>query len=146
MFHLHLEFQFPFQPKIDRNILFSCIRPQVHVDRNSPIYTSNHMRYHAHSFATRHRDKLEVILINLLAQRSVDYDGYLDKMFNIRTCGFETTLIIVSIMLGIDICVLHPGFVWLSEDVPPYKCPVVLVQDINGRFYGTKVSNLFTLV
>ena len=99
------------------------------------------MRYHAHGFATRHRDKLEVILSNLLAQRSVDYDGYLDKMFNIRTCGFETTLIIVLIMLGIDICVLRPDFIWLSEDVPPYKCLVVLVQDINGRFYRTKVSN-----
>ena len=71
----------------------------------------------------------------------MDYDGYLDKMFNIETCGFKTTLIIVSIMLGIDICVLRPDFIWLSEDVPPYKCPVVLVQDINGRFYGTKVSN-----
>ena len=99
------------------------------------------MRHHAHGFAMKHRDKLEVILSNLLAQRSVDYDGYLDKMFNIQTCGFETTLIIVSIMLGIDICVLSPDFVWLSEDVPPYKCPVVLVQDISGRFYRTKVTN-----
>ena len=44
-------------------------------------------------------------------------------------------------MLGIDICELRLDFIWLSEDVAPYKCLVVLVQDINGRFYGTKVTN-----
>ena len=43
-------------------------------------------------------------------------------------------------MLGIDICVLQPNFIWLSEDVAPYHCPV-LVQDVNGRFYGTKTTN-----
>ena len=78
---------------------------------------------------------------HLLAQRNVKYDEYLTKMYNMQTCGLGTTLIIVSIMLGIDICVLQPDFVWLSEDVAPYQCPVVLVQDVNGRFYGTKTTN-----
>ena len=126
---------------MDRNVLFSCIWPQVCVDRKSPIYTSNHMRYHTHSFATRHRDKVEVIVGSLLAQRNVTFDAYLDKMYNMHTCGFETTLIIVSIMLSINICIICPDFVWVSEDVPPYKCPVVIVQSSDGKFYGTKVTN-----
>ena len=88
-----------------------------------------------------HPDKVEVLVNSLLAQRNVNFDAYLDKMFNMCTCGFETTLIIVSIMLGIDICILRPDFVWVSEDVAQYKCPVVLVQHTNGKFYGTKVTN-----
>ncbi|MCG8626938.1 MAG: hypothetical protein MJE68_33680, partial [Proteobacteria bacterium] len=84
---------------------------------------------------------MEVLVKDLLAQRNVTFDAYLDKMYNIRTCGFETTLIIVSIMLNIDICVIRPDFVWVSEDVAPYKCPVVIVQDCDGKFYGTKVTN-----
>ena len=136
-----MPYNFCFQPKVDRNVLFSCIRPQVCVDRKSPIYTSNHMRYHTHGFATRHRDKVEILVKDLLAERNVTFDQYLDKMYNMGTCGFETTLIIVSIMLGIDICIIRPDFVWVSEDVAPYKRPVVIVQSSNGKFYGTKVIN-----
>ena len=29
----------------------------------------------------------------------------------------------------------------MSEDITPYKCPVVIVQSSNGKFYGTKVIN-----
>ena len=64
------------------------------------------MRYHTHGFATRHRDKVGILVKDLLAERNMMFDQYLDKMYNICTCGFETTLIIVSIMLGIDICII----------------------------------------
>ena len=54
------------------------------------------------------------------------------------TPGYELTLLIVSEMFTINICVVRSDFLWLSRDVPLEKCQVILVQNTSGEYIGTK--------
>ena len=66
---------------------------------------------------------------------------YLAKMYQCLTCGFETTLLILSHMFHIPILVIRQDFIWISSKVAPIMCPVVLVQDETGYFLGTHTPN-----
>ena len=57
------------------------------------------------------------------------------------TPGYELTLLIVSDMFTINICVVRSDFLWLSRDVPLEKCQVILVLILvylSGEYIGTK--------
>ena len=54
------------------------------------------------------------------------------------TCGYEITLLILSQMFNIAILVIHTDFLWVSTQVPPRECPVVIIQNTSGEFLGTK--------
>ena len=79
----------------------------------------------------------------ILSTRGMSYSYYRDRMACKGTCGFETTLYLLSQMFHVDICVIRSDFVWVSSDVHPSHCPVILIQLNNGRFCGTKPSRPF---
>ena len=53
-------------------------------------------------------------------------------------CGYEITLLILSQMFNIAILVIRSDFLWVSTQVPPRECPVVIIQNTSGEFLGTK--------
>ena len=59
-------------------------------------------------------------------------------MERMPTCGYEITLLILSQMFNIAILVIHSNFLWVSTQVPPRECPVVIIQNTSGKFLGTK--------
>ena len=54
------------------------------------------------------------------------------------TCGYEITLLILSQMFNIVILVIRSDFLWVSTQVPPRECPVVIIQNTSGEFLGSK--------
>ena len=54
------------------------------------------------------------------------------------TCVYELTLLILSQMFNIAILVIRSDFLWVSTQVPPRECPVVIIQNMSGEFLGTK--------
>ena len=121
--------------------LFACIRPQLQVDRGSPIYTACHMWYHLHRYGKNNEKELSKKLAGALQKRNLDLSTYLAKMYYCITCGFEITLMVLSLMYNVDVVVIRPDFVWLSRAVAPITCGTVLVQDSSGNFLGTKTKN-----
>ena len=122
--------------------LFACIRPQLQVDRHSPIYTACHMRYHLHSYVKNNKKELSKKLAGALRKQNLDMSTYLAKMYYFTTCGFKITLMVLSQMYNVDVVIIGPDFVWLSRAVAPITCGIVLVQDSSGNFLGTKTKNL----
>ena len=41
-------------------------------------------------------------------------------------------------MFNITILVIHSNFLWVSTQVPPRECQVVIIQNTSGKFLGTK--------
>ena len=135
---VNMEFR---QPVRNRNELFSCIQPQIAVDRATNSYTGNHMRYHLYQYCIENRDTVEPVVAEVLRKRKISYDMYPAKMYQCLTCGFETTLLILAHMFKIPILVIRQDFVWISSKVAPIMCPVVLVQDETGFLLGTRTPN-----
>ena len=114
--------------------LFACIRPQLQVDRHSPIYTACHMWYHLYHYGKNSEKELSKQLECTLQKHNLDLSTYFAKMYYCTTWGFEITLLLLSRIYNVDIVFIRPDFVWLSRTVAPITCGIVLVQDASGNF------------
>ena len=56
------------------------------------------------------------------------------------TSGLEVTLLILSQMYRCGIMVIRSDFVWLSHNIKPELCPIIIVQNATGQFMGTHVK------
>ena len=127
----------------DSDQIFYCVRPQINVHKPGRSYSAHHMRQHLLDFAMTMDEETRKTVDTILNTRGMSYSYYRDRMACKGTCGFETTLYLLSQMFHVDICVIRSDFVWVSSDVHPSHCPVILIQLNNGRFCGTKPSRPF---
>ena len=126
------------QPHCDKNNLFACICPQILVQRKGFMYGPRHMRKHLIKYCKENHGLLQVLLCEQLTQRNLTLDQYMCLMEGTSTCGYELTLLILSQMFNIAILVIRSDFLWVSTQVPPRECPVVIIQNTSGKFLGTK--------
>ena len=56
------------------------------------------------------------------------------------TSGLEVTLLILSRMYRCGIMVIRSDFVWLSYNIKPELCPIIIVHNATGQFMGTHVK------
>ena len=89
-------------------------------------------------FIEDNRTHLEQVFHDALHMRGMTFDEYITMMDNYSSCGYEVTLIILAEMFKMKILVVRADFLWVSHNVDPIECDVVLVQNSNGVFYGTK--------
>ena len=94
-------------------------------------------------FIKDNRTHLEQLLHDTLHARGMTFDEYIRMMDNYSSCGYEVTLIILAEMFKMKILVVRVDFLWVSHNVAPIECDVVLVQNGNGVFYGTKATKKF---
>ena len=130
--------KFLLQPNFDRNEIFSAIRPQLKVDRRGRVYTPMHMRFHLLQFVNRNKESLTRLLKGPLEVRGITLSEYEQLMYNNETCGYEITVLLVAMMYMVPILVIRSDMLWVSENVMPADCPIVLVQNCEGQFLGTK--------
>ena len=133
------------QPKQDRNEIFNCVRPQLVCRRSGATYKSTHMRYHMLSYIRDNEEEIRELLSNVLKERGMQLEEYVNMMENEVTCGYEATVLILAKMFKMKILVVRSDYLWLSESVEPINCDVVLVQNNAGLFYGTKGKNKFDI-
>ena len=126
------------QPHCDKNNLFACICPQILVQRKGFMYGPRHMQKHLIKYCKENHRLLQVLLCEQLTQRNLTLDQYMCLMEGTSTCGYELTLLILSQMFNIAILVICSDFLWVSTQVPPRECPVVIIQNTSGEFLGTK--------
>ena len=98
------------------------------------------MRYHLIEYVREHRQQIEQEVNHVLKCRNCTLDSFLDKMYDCKTCGYKATLLIMSKMFNTCVMVVRSDYVWLSREISPYKCPIVIVQDGDGQFLGTKTN------
>ena len=108
--------------------------------RRGQTYTGAHMRTHLIDYAEKNEMEIREIVDPLLKKRGMNFQEYLQMMKRQTTCGFEITLLILARMFKISILVVRSDYLWLSEDIAPIHCDVVLVQASDGNFYGTKTN------
>ena len=96
------------------------------------------MRQHLIDYTEANHDHLQTVLSDNLRYRNMSLKDYIDAMKYTPTCGFDITLLILSIMFKIDILVVRSDFLWVSGEVAPNQCQIVLVQGCNGSFLGSK--------
>ena len=72
-----------------------------------------------------------------MESRWMTLQQYLTKMSIGDTCGYEVTLLILSEKFKVPLLVIRADMLWLSRNMKPIDCPIVLVQKLNGRFLGT---------
>ena len=91
-------------------------------------------------YVREHRQQIEQEVNHVLKCRNCTLDSFLDKMYDCKTCGYEATLLIMSKMFNTCVMVVRSDYVWLSREMSLYKCPIVIVQDGDGQFLGTKTK------
>ena len=144
LFKSKLKNDFKLQPiNYDSDQIFQCVRPQINVHRPGRSYTSHHMRQHLLDFLLNVDDETLYSVKQILKTRGMTYAYYKERMICKATCGYESTLFILSKMFHVNICVIRSDFVWVSSDVHPSECPVILIQLNDGKFCGTKPSRPF---
>ena len=144
LFNRELTIDFKLQPiSYDSDQIFHCVRPQINVHRPGRSYSSHHMRQHLLDFLLNVDDDTLYSVKQILRTRGMSYAYYKECMICKATCGYETTLFVLSKMFTVNICVIRSDFVWVSSDVHPTQCPVILIQLNDGKFCGTKPSRPF---
>ena len=128
------------QPAQDLNQLFSAIRPQIRVNLRGGTYSGAAMCVHVVNYCNENYKVLSRDLKGALKTRDLDLAGYLYKMQNTMTSGLEVTLLILSRMYRCGIMVIRSDFVWLSHNIKPELCPIIIVQNATGQFMGTHVK------
>ena len=98
------------------------------------------MKTHLIEYAEKNEMEIRKIIDPLLNKRGMTFQEYIQMMKCQTTCGFEITLLILVHMFKISILVVRSDYLWLSEEIAPNHCHVVLVQASNGNFYGTKTN------
>ena len=140
--YLNINCNFVLQPLNDRNEIFASIRPQIKVDRRGKVFTPMHMRYHLVKYVEENFELVQLLVSTPLESRRMTLQQYLTKMSIGDTCGYEVTLLILSKMFKVPLLVIRADMLWLSRNVKPIDCPIVLVQKLNGRFLGTRTKTL----
>ena len=126
-----------FQPLYNRNEIFACVWPQIQIDRRGKVYTPMHMHYHLVKFVQENFKLVQLLVSAPLEAWKMTLQQYVTKMAIGDTCGYEVTLLILSHMFKVPFLVMRSDMLWMSENVWPIECPIVLVQSVNGRFLGT---------
>ena len=114
-----------------------CVRPQIQIDRRGKVYTPMHMRYHLVKFVQENFELVDLLVSAPLEARKMSLQQYVTKMAIGDTCGYEVTLLILSQMFKVPFLVIRSDMLWMSQNVWPIDCPIVLVQSVHGRFLGT---------
>ena len=86
---------------------------------------------------------LQVLLCEQLTQCKLTLQQYMFLMEGTPTCGYEITLLILLQMFNIAILVIHSDFLWVSTQVSPRECQVVIIQNTSGEFLRTKSTSGF---
>ena len=98
------------------------------------------MHVHVVNYCNENYKVLSRDLKGALKTQDLDLAGYLYKMQNTMTSGLEVTLLILSRMYRCGIMVIRSDFVWLSHNIKPELCPIIIVQNATGQFMGTHVK------
>ena len=99
------------------------------------------MRKHLITYCKENHGLLQVLLCEQLTKSNLTLDQYMCLMEGTPTCGYEITLLLLSQMFNIAILVICSDFLWVSTQVPPRECPVVIIQNTSGEFLGTKSTS-----
>ena len=83
---------------------------------------------------------VQLLVSALLEARKMTLQQYVTKMARGNTCGYEVTLLILSHMFQLPFLVIRSDMLWLSQNVRPTECPIVLVQIADGSFLGTRTK------
>ena len=101
-----------------------------------------HMRYHVVKFVQENFELVDLLVSAPLEARKMTLQQYVTKMAIGDTCGYEVTLLILSQMFKVPFFVIRSDMLWMSQNVRPTECPIVLVQSLDGRFLGTHSKKL----
>ena len=110
------------------------------MDRRGKVYTPMHMQYHLVKYIEQNFELVQLLVSAPLESRQMTLQQYVTKMSIGDTCGYEVTLLILSEMFKVPLLVIRADMLWLSRNVKPIDCPIVLVQKINVRFLGTRTK------
>ena len=99
-----------------------------------------HMRYHLIKFVQENFEMVQLLVSAPLEARKMTLQQYVTKMAKGNTCGYEVTLLILSHMFQVPFLVIRSDMLWMSQNVRPTECPIVLVQSANGSFLGTRTK------
>ena len=124
----------------DLNQLFSAICLQIRVNLRGRTYSRAAMRVHVVNYCNENYKVLSRDLKGALKTRDLDLAGYLYKMQNTMMSGLEVTLLILSQVYRCGIMVIRSDFVWLSHNIKPELCPIIIMQNATGQFMGTHVK------
>ena len=108
------------------------------MDRRGRVYTPMHMRFHLLKYVNENKESLSRLLKGPLEVRGMSLNEYELMMYNNQTCGYEITLLLLSMMYMVPILVIRSDMLWVSQNVMPADCAIVLVQNSVGQFMGTK--------
>ena len=97
-----------------------------------------HMRYHLVKFVQENFELVDLLVSAPLEARKMTLQQYVTKTAIGDTCGYEVTLLILSQMFKVLFLVIRSDMLWMSQNVWPIDCPIVLVQSVHGRFLGTR--------
>ena len=88
------------------------------------------------------KESLSRLLKGPLEVRGMSLNEYELMMYNNQTCGYEITLLLLSMMYMVPILVIRSDMLWVSQNVMPADFAIVLVQNSVGQFMGTKSKYL----
>ena len=96
------------------------------------------MRLHVIDYTKKNYSELAEDLESQLRVCRISLQNYLELMEWTPTAGSEITLLILARSFKITIMVIRGDFIWVSENLEPKNFDVVIVQNCNGHFIGTK--------
>ena len=96
------------------------------------------MRFHLLKYVNENKESLSRLLKGPLEVRGMSLNKYELMMYNNQTCGYEITLLLLAMMYMVPILVIRSDMLWVSQNVMPADCAIVLVQNSVGQFMGTK--------
>ena len=122
--------------KPNENHMFEAIRCQLSVV-DGRTYTTTCMRYQIVQYLQNDGHHLIAKITELLEKRNMTVQDYYDLMEKRKTSGYEVSLLALDSILDKAILVIRDDFLWVSRNVPPFTCPIVVVMGSGGRFFGT---------
>ena len=96
------------------------------------------MKLHVIDYTKKNYSEIAEELETQLSVHRLFLQYYLELMEWTPTSGSEITLLIIACIFKITIMVIRGNFIWLSENLEPKIFNVVIVQNCNGHFIGTK--------
>ena len=96
------------------------------------------MRLHLLDYTKQSYEEIAEDLQKQLLVHRQSLQNYIEMMEWTPTSGSEITLLIVSKIFNVTILVIRGDFLWLSHDVAPCDAQIILVQNCDGHFLGTK--------
>ena len=88
-------------------------------------------------FVQENFELIDLLVSAPLESRKMTLQQYVTKMAIGDMCSYEVTLLILSHMFKVPFLVIRSDMLWISQNVSPTECPIVLVQSVDGLFLGT---------